>query len=109
MPRLTVDAKYRRLLAWLRRTFPLQRPACVRRVPLKEYCGVCTFSADRKFYIQIDNRQCAQLACDSLIHEWAHALTWFSPCNDHHSAEWGIAYARLYRCYLTWNYGQPQE
>jgi len=107
--KLTANTKYVRLLAWLRRTFPLQHPVRVRRVQIKD-CGTCEFNDDtNRFHIQIDCRQCSALARDSLIHEWAHALTWFCPADDDHCAEWGVAYARIYREYLKWNYGRGPE
>jgi hypothetical protein len=46
---------------------------------------------------------------DALLHEWAHALTWFGNDNDEHGPEWGLTYARLYRSFLTWNYGEGLE
>lgn len=36
---------------------------------------------------------------DTLIHEWAHALSWHygGPKEDDHGAHFGVAYARCYR------------
>jgi hypothetical protein len=33
---------------------------------------------------------------DTLMHEYAHVLAWFS-APTHHGPEWGVAFARLYR------------
>lgn len=53
------------------------------------------------FMIRILNSLGSERAIETLIHEWAHAMVWFSPAaenseGDHHS-EWGVAYARCYR------------
>ena len=108
--RLTAETKYRRMLAWLRREFPLTYPVSVRRVSLKHDCGTCGFQSRPWpiFKIEIARNQCAALQRDSLLHEWAHARTWHwaKTLQDDHSPVWGIAYARLYRRFLVWDYGR---
>jgi len=32
-------------------------------------------------------------------------MTWFGNDADAHGPEWGLMYAKLYRTWLTWNYG----
>lgn len=34
---------------------------------------------------------------DTILHEWAHALTWYDVRLDDHDAVWGAAYAQAYR------------
>lgn len=37
---------------------------------------------------------------DTLIHEWAHTLSWDTAPTSHHGPAWGRAYARCYRAIL---------
>ena len=68
-----------------------------------------------KFLIKIKKGQCYEVKMDALVHEWAHAMTWFgaeasclgyNPQANEHGAEWGIAYAKLYSGFEEWNYGR---
>ena len=102
----TKKTKWRKVLNWLRREFPLSRVR-VRQLNMKHQ-GECDFLAHR-FEISIQKKQCFNLRLDALLHEWAHALTWHGNDVDDHGAEWGLAYARLYRTFLTWNYGEDLE
>lgn len=34
---------------------------------------------------------------DTVLHEWAHAMTWYDVRLDDHEAVWGAAYAQAYR------------
>jgi hypothetical protein len=89
-------------------------PVRVRSVPAKQlgkFHGTCDFDATYgkvgRFEIRINRAASFALRLDVLIHEWAHALTWFgSPLIDDHSEEWGCAYARIYRALCEWNYGR---
>jgi hypothetical protein len=105
--RLTQKSKWRKTLSWLRREHPLTKRVRVRQVKLKEQ-GYCAYSKNC-FEIRIQGKQCLNLRMDSLLHEWAHTLTWFGNDADQHGSEWGLAYARLYRTWLTWNYGEGLE
>jgi len=69
----------------------------------------------RKLNIHIDTRQPLYVAIDSLMHEFAHAMSWRHRSMDSsvsvHSGEWGLAYAKVYRSYIdeggikeSWNY-----
>jgi len=111
MARLTTNTKWRRMLAWLRREFPLQRPVTVRRLRLLgDECGTCVLERQR-FRLEIASNQCSTLQRDSLLHEWAHAMTWFGAdaVRQFHGPEWGLAYAKLYRRFLVWNYGRKAK
>ncbi len=100
---LTNETKWRKVLNWLRREFPL-RKVRVRRMDI-QHQGECDLLNSR-FEIIIQKKQCFNLRLDALLHEWAHALTWHGNDSDDHGSEWGLAYARLYRAYLVWGYGQ---
>lgn len=110
MARLTTATKWRRLLRWLRNTYPANYPVRVERrrrsTKEKELCGYCVFRTNQ-FFVFVDRRQDWALQVDTLIHEWAHALTWHGNDDDDHGPEWGLAYAMLYRAFLVWNYGEP--
>jgi len=101
--KLTVDSKWRRTLAWLRREFPTAKKVRVRQLDIEDQ-GTCDF-VNYHFEIKV-KKQCFKLRIDTLLHEWAHALTWFGNDSDSHGSEWGLMYAKLYRNWLIWNYGQ---
>lgn len=51
------------------------------------------------FKIRIDNRLSWDATWESLIHEWAHAISWKEGHEtvDDHDETWGLAYAHCYR------------
>jgi len=101
--KLTVDSKWRRTLAWLRREFPLDKKVRVRQLDMKDQ-GSCDY-VNHRFEIEV-RKQCFNLRVDTLLHEWAHASTWFGNDGDPHGPEWGLMFAKLYRSWITWNYGR---
>lgn len=109
---MTTAQKWLKLIAWLRRNFPIDDfPVTIRSKPLKNYCGSAVLNKNVRFDILIHRNQCFTLRVDTLIHEWAHALTWFGAETHHedHSAEWGIQYAKIYRTYYEWNWGKGPD
>lgn len=105
---MTTAQKWRKMIAWLRRNFPLQSHVNVRSIPIKELCGY-TQTELGYFSIRVNRNQSFQLRIDTLIHEWAHALTWWGAETDEpHSSEWGLAYAKIYRTFDEWDYGREQ-
>lgn len=109
MVKLTTTQKWLRTIAWLRRNFPAQKPVLVRSVILKRDNGDTDY-IKRKFVIRIHPKQSINLRLDSLLHEWAHCLTWFGAETDEdHSSEWGITYAKILRTWLEWNYGREEK
>jgi len=91
----------------LKKECPLSAKVSVRRILFNHHFGYCKYKPstrkgiEDKFLIRIDKRLSTQWAIRILVHEWAHAMVWFSPAaegkeGDHH-AEWGVAYARCYR------------
>ena len=102
---MLIDQKWRKLTGRLRREFPCRRRIEVRRVSGKNLRGLhgeCLYQNGR-FLIRINKNQSFALAVDSLLHEWAHVLTFHGNDTDDHGEEWGLAYARLYRAYLEWH------
>ena len=122
---MKASRKYRMMVAWLRRAFPLAKPVSVRCrtgevMPLlgsRHVLASCELLGE-KFLIRIDRKQCYELRMDALIHEWAHAMTWFgaespwfgaNPQANEHGAEWGIAYAKLYSGFEEWDHGRETD
>lgn len=87
-PGLTVDRQFRILLRMLREKYPPDHPVRVRRVVLpasgpkacQGSCGVANSDkpkSERYFVIWIRISDPWSTQRDTLIHEWAHALTWY--------------------------------
>ena len=104
---MTTAQRWIRLIAWLRRNFPTQVFVRIRSVHNLKYQGEVLL-VNKIFQLEINRKLSFDLRVDTLIHEWAHALTWFGAEThlDDHSAEWGITYARIYRTFIEWNWGK---
>lgn len=95
--------KYYQAVRKLRKECPVIHPIKVRRTAIsKPLYGDCGFrKEDGGFYIRILKSLDEITAIETLIHEWAHAMTWFSVAaiaeEGDHNSEWGVAYARCYR------------
>lgn len=63
--------------------------------------GDCSFR-NKKFYIRISKHLSESAAIETLIHEFAHILSWGKE-NNHHGYRWGQAYSIVYRKFLEWN------
>lgn len=86
-------------LEHLRDDCPTRYPVRVVRRKLKDSWGWCEFQEDKQeFLIVIHPTTSPNWSLELLIHEWAHAMDWFSaedPETDH-GASWGVCYARAY-------------
>ncbi len=104
--RLTTKQMWFKTIAWLRRNFLTSAIVYVESAKIKGH-GY-TKPEGGYFQIRINSRKSFALRIDTLLHEWAHCMTWLGDESDieDHGAEWGIAYARLYRTFLEWNYGR---
>jgi len=65
---------------------------------IKEYKG----SGRKRFIVQIDTTQCEDMAIETLIHEWAHMISWsvgnnWETWQDDHGPEFGVAFSRVYQ------------
>lgn len=81
----------------LREWHPVEYPVWVRRCRLKGYYGATQWLGDRyRFVITICNEMSESDQVHTLVHEWAHVLTWDESEEDH-DAIWGEAHARLYQ------------
>jgi len=108
---MTSEQKWLATLRWLRRNFPIELAIRVRSCKMVD-CGDTTYSENMKdFRVRIRANQSLSLKLDTLIHEWAHAMTWFGAefQIETHGSEWRIAYALIYRTFLEWDYGRAQK
>lgn len=106
---LTTAQKWLRTINWLRREFPSRYPVRIRSRILSGCSGDCSFE-NRRFYIRIDSTKEYSEKIDTLLHEYAHALTWFGAGRaEDHSDEWGLWYAKLYRAWDKWEYGEKKR
>jgi hypothetical protein len=101
---MTAKQKWLRTLAWLREEFPSPYAVTVRTIKGQKEQGLAT-RVGRKFDIKV-KAQCLNLKIDTILHEWAHLLTWHGNDEDDHGEEWSLMYGRIYRQWLTWNYGR---
>lgn len=105
----TFGAKFDKILHMLRRDFAPNcgLPVRVRSVPGLKLDGqsvwaYAEFNPGKCWVIKIHRSASREMACEILIHEWAHVLKdeRHGASDDHdvqHSDEWGVIYARLYR------------
>jgi hypothetical protein len=102
--------KVNKTIKWLRKEFPARIPVYTVQRKLVGLCGDCTYlrNADR-FRIRIHKTDTYRLKLDTVIHEWAHALTWWPEPADDHSAAWGQEYARIYRAWIRWDFGRGEK
>lgn len=100
---------------WLKAEFPLGRATSLLRVEIikdeepnargkREHLdGRCYKTGRAEFLIQVSPKLKWSWAIETLLHEYAHAMTWPAAHRegyaDEHPDEWGLAYARLYRAF----------
>ena len=100
--------KWLRTIAWLRQEFPAQRKVYIRSMKMKEYDGYVVH-VKNCFFISINRNKSLATKLDTLLHEWAHTLTWFgADQKEHHSDEWGLWYAKIYRAFHEWDFGKKE-
>lgn len=76
---------------WLRRHFPVDVE--VERKILGSLG--CTKCVNDRFCIEINHSMPLGFQIETLLHEWAHMLTW----PNGHSDNWGRVYAQIYRTF----------
>jgi len=96
---------FRSILYDLRNELPPEFPVEVRRISISEpdTAGFCKYDKKAKrFVIRIHKDESEGAAIHLLIHEWAHALTWFTPYEtEDHGPEWAIAYGKCWNVYCS--------
>jgi hypothetical protein len=92
--------EWRRLLAFLRETYPISRPVVVSRRPIKKEFGNGHFNG-RVFKVYIDITQSEDEQKHSLLHEWAHVRA----IDDayQHKGQWGVIYGDIYQTWENWD------
>ena len=106
---LTSATKWRMTINWLRRNFRTNSyGASVRSVAMKDFGDTSFCEDDLCFAIRVKKNLPFATKLDTLLHEYAHVLSWHcaEAEKEDHSAEWGIAYALIYRTFLEWDYGR---
>ncbi len=86
-------------LTALREDCPTSYPVKVIRRKLEDCWGWCEFNeARQEFLIVIHPTTSPNFSLELLIHEWAHAMDWFSvgEADTDHGATWGVCYAKAY-------------
>ena len=86
----------REVLKKLRRDFPAPAPVRVRFCDLGLDTYGVTGRGPRAFSIRLNNRRpfCADV--ETLLHEWAHVLTWDeADRGDHHGPMWAVQQAEI--------------
>ena len=104
--KLTNHQKWLRTIIWLKKAFPTQLPINIHTCKTeKDILGTTTCTRE-KFIIKIHPGMNFSMKIDTLIHEWAHAISWFGAGHEEeHPDDWGLAYAKIYRTFLNWEYG----
>ena len=108
---LTVDQKFRLIIRLLRRDFPADIPIKVRRKTDKQikrkifgWCSLANSSKSKneQYFLITINRSCSWAQqFDTILHEWAHALTWDEvEQGKDHSDLFARAFGKLYRTYI---------
>jgi hypothetical protein len=89
-----------KLLTVLQVKLPLPFPVRLVIRKLEEEHGYSDFretpKRGRSFIIGVSSGMGMSQAEDTLMHEYAHCLCWFSTQEDH-GPEWGVAFSRVYR------------
>ena len=115
---ISVDQQFRLVVRLLRKQFITEYPVKVRRIPneiMKRggysykdapwgYCSLINEhkpknEADRYFLIRLNTRAAWQTMFETLMHEWAHALTWGIENKDHGDL-FARAYGSIYRALI---------
>lgn len=104
-----MSKQFRDVVADLKKNHPPLVPVRVylRKIaPVHDCVGYTMLKRDRNnrpmhFLIVVDSGHKWTIVKDTLIHEWAHAMTWSEhETAEDHGPEWGLAYARLYREFI---------
>jgi hypothetical protein len=110
---LTTDQEFRILLRTLRRDFPTDYPVKVKRVHRTIIGGTPPYYGtahlvnedkpkEKRYYlITINNSHPWKVQLDTILHEWAHCLTWFQcPEDSDHPDIFARKYGVLYRAII---------
>ena len=86
--------RWRCILRWLRKNFPVESPVVVKRVSQKE--SVTRFDG-RRYHIRIALTKSASDQVDSILHEWGHIRSMDEAF--HHKGSWPVHFGGIYDAY----------
>ena len=91
---------FKECLKILKKKLPPAYPVTIKYVDIGDF-GVAELKKKR-FILYINPMQCEDLAIETLLHEWAHLISWAVGNNwykwgEYHGPEWGIAFSRIYQ------------
>lgn len=107
--KLSFDQRIRRVSAILREQIKTPHPVRVRTVKVTKelkkmnalgYCYLANAAnpqRDQYFVIVIPRCTKPDDVVELLVHEWAHAVSWYTAGSTDHGPGWGKAYSELYR------------
>lgn len=107
--KLSTAQKWLRTLAWLRRVFPARFPVAVRSQEMKKNNGETEEFSGPRFIIRINRRTSHTIRIDTILHEWAHLLTWYGAGHyEKHPDEFGLQWGKIYNAFDKWDYGRKK-
>lgn len=109
---MTTKQKWLRMIRWIRKEFPAQKPVSVRSVnqSLLDDADADSDIVRGRFVIRIRQNASYSIKVDALCHEWAHVLTWFGAGREKvHHEEWGIWYAKIYQAWEDWHPSEEKK
>lgn len=99
------NIRIRSMFKFLCNELPLNKPVKLIQRDLKECFGYC-IEHDDKYLIVLHKSASYYVKIDTLIHEYAHAITMYEgkykdrDINTQHNAYWGQCFSKVYRTYL---------
>ena len=111
--KLTNKQKLSKTIRWLRKEFPGPVSVYTKQVKLP-IVGKMQILGDTErkaacFIIRLHKPSEYRVKMDTILHEWAHVLTWFDCKYEDHPNVWGEKYAGIYRSWLKWNIGRKEK
>lgn len=96
---MTKEEKLRDLHKFLIKKFTVKEKVTLRICKMNDY-GSCTYDGE-KYHISVKKNDSYPSQENSILHEWGHVLQ-KKHDQEHHSNNWGIQFAKVYRVYLQW-------
>ena len=98
LPKKTKD-RCKQILNWIMDVWPPPGPVILRFEKVKsEGPGADCAKVKKHFVIRLDPRLSWYSSVETLMHEYAHVLTWpLTYSYPDHSDEWALAFGRMYR------------
>lgn len=88
--------RFDRLCRKLRSLCPIENKVSIRTRAMADL-GCCYWYDDDSIEVVIARGLSYQLAAETLVHEWAHAIQYSLYGDSDHGPEWGLIYADVYR------------